>query len=100
MAGSKPGPAKGKGGRPRTKKPATRRDGYRRVTVGPKGKGKQVYEHRAKAGLGSEKGSKGKGKVVDHKDGDRDNNSRSNLRVTSKAGNNKNKRKKGRYPRR
>ena len=91
---AKPGPSKGSGGRPRTSTPATRSDGYKRVTVGPKGKGKQVYQHRAKAGLGTTKGSKsGKtGGVVDHKDRDRDNNARSNLRVTTKSGNAKNRR--------
>lgn len=87
----KPGPKKGHGGRPRKKasEVATRADGYKRVTVGAKGKGKQVYEHRAVAGLGTKKGSKsGKtGGVVDHKDGDRDNNARANLRRTTKKGN-------------
>lgn len=87
------GPSKGHGGRPR-KAPGTnvaRSDGYKRVTVGPKSKGTQVYEHRAKAGLGNVKGSKSgrTGGVVDHRDGNRSNNSRSNLRVTSKKGNNR-----------
>lgn len=93
MAGKgKPGPAKGHGGRPRTKKPKARDDGYKRVTVGPPGKGKQVYKHRAEAyGGNPPKGSKGKGEVVDHKDQDRSNNSRSNLRRTSKAANNRNR---------
>ena len=96
MAGKKPGPAKGKGGRPRKAlgKGKTRDDGYRRTTVGPKGDGKQVYEHRAKAGLGKTKGSKGKGTVVDHKDGDRDNNAKSNLKRTTKKGNAANRKKK------
>lgn len=85
------GPAKGQGGAPRKKSTATRSDGYKRVTVGPKSKGTQVYAHRAAAGLGATKGSKGKGKVVDHKDGKRANNAKSNLRVTTKGGNNKNK---------
>jgi hypothetical protein len=90
---AKPGPSKGKGGRPRTTTPATRSDGYKRVTTGAKGKGTQVYEHRAKVGLGGTKGSKsGKtGGVVDHKDGNRANNAKSNLRRTTKAGNNKNR---------
>lgn len=98
MAGKKPGPSKGHGGRPRTKNPKARKDGYERVTIGPKGKGKQVYAQRAKAGLGNVKGSKGKGKVVDHKNHNRGDNSSKNLRVTTKAGNNKN-RGKHRYPR-
>ena len=95
---AKPGPSKGSGGRPRVpaKSAATRKDGYKRVTVGAKGKGKQVYAHRAAAGLGGTKGSKsGKtGGVVDHKDGNRANNAKSNLRRTTKAGNNRNKRSK------
>ena len=97
MAGKgKPGPAKGKGGRPRKAigKGKTRDDGYKRTTVGPKGDGKQVYEHRAKAGLGKTKGSKGKGTVVDHVNHDRDDNSKSNLRKVSKAKNNANRKKK------
>lgn len=88
----KRGPKKGKGGRPRTDSPAVRSDGYKRVTVGPKGKGTQVLEHRAKVGLGGTKGSQGKGTVVDHKDRDRGNNSKGNLRKVSKGTNNKKKR--------
>ena len=84
---TKPGPSKGEGGRPRTRKPKARSDGYKRVTVGPAGKGKQVYQQRAKAGLGNVKGSKGKGKVVHHKDHRRGNNAASNLSVTTKKGN-------------
>ena len=87
----KRGPAPGTGGRPR-KKPGTneaRPDGYKRRTVGPKSKGKQVYEHRAVAGLANVKGSKGKGTVVDHKNRRRGDNSASNLRKVSKAKNNR-----------
>jgi hypothetical protein len=84
-----PGPAKGHGGRPRTKNPATRSDGYKRVSVGPKSKGKQVYAHRAAAGLGSTKGSKGSGTVVNHKNHKRSDNRRSNLQRVSKAKNNR-----------
>ena len=96
MAGKgRPGPKKGEGGRPRKAlgKGKTRSDGYRRTTVGEPGKGKQVYEHRAKAGLGKTKGSKGKGTVVDHVNRDRDDNSKSNLRKVSKAKNNANRKK-------
>lgn len=90
MAGKgKPGPAKGSGGRPRVKNPKPRPDGYKRVTIGAKGKGKQVYEHRAKAGLGNVKGSKGSGTVVNHKDHNRSNNARKNLQRVSKAKNNR-----------
>ena len=93
MAGSKPGPAKGHGGRPR--KPAGTNkgragDGYKRVTVGPKGKGKQVYEHIVKA-RGAKAAVKGSGKgsktVVDHKDKKTGHNLRSNLRVLSRGKN-------------
>ena len=92
----KRGPAKGKGGRPR-KEPGTNLarsgDGYKRVTVGPKSKGTQVYEHRVKAGLGKTKGSKsGKtGGVVDHKNRNTSDNRASNLRRTTKSGNAKNR---------
>ena len=90
---ARPGPAKGSGGRPRVSgtKAATRSDGYKRVTVGAKGKGEQVYAHRAAAGLGKTKGSKsGKtGGVIDHKDGNRSNNTKSNLRKGTKAANNR-----------
>ena len=81
MAGNKPGPAKGSGGRPRkpsgsklTKGP---NKGYTKVTVGPPGKGRQVYKHRQVAGAG--RGSKTGGTVVHHKDGNKANNSKSNL---------------------
>ncbi len=87
-----PGPAKGQGGRPR-KKAGTNEgragDGYKRVTVGPASKGKQVYEHRAKAGLANTKGSKGKGTVVDHKNKRKGDNSKGNLRKVSKGANNR-----------
>ena len=90
---AKPGPAKGKGGRPRkpASKVATRADGYKRVTVGRKGKGTQVYAHRAAAGVGGTKGSKsGKtGGVVHHKNKRKGDNRRSNLKVTTKAENNR-----------
>jgi hypothetical protein len=97
VTGRKPGPAKGHGGRPRKKSGKARKDGYKRVTVGPVGKGHQVYEHRAKAGLGNVKGSKGKGTVVDHIDGVRSHDAKSNLRKVSKKKNNANKHRK-RYP--
>jgi hypothetical protein len=90
---AKPGPAKGKGGRPRKKasKVSTRADGYKRVTRGPKGKGKQVYAHREAAGVGGKKGSKsGKtGGVVHHKNKRKGDNRRSNLKVTTKGENNR-----------
>lgn len=86
----KPGPDPGNGGRPRVKNPKARSDGYKRVTVGAKGKGRQVYQHRAMAYDGDPpKGSKGKGTVVHHKDHARGNNTRKNLKRVSKAYNNR-----------
>ena len=95
MAGKKPGPAKGSGGRPRkaATKVAARADGYKRVTVGPKGRGEQMYAHRDMMGMKPGSGSKGKGTVVDHMDGNRSNNAKSNLRRVSKAANNRNRHK-------
>ena len=89
------GPKKGEGGRPR-KKAGTNEarvgDGYVRVTVGAKSKGKQVYEHRAKAGLANTKSGKGGSPSVDHKDRNRANNAKGNLRVTTPAKQAKNRR--------
>lgn len=94
MAGNKPGPAKGEGGRPRTKKHAPNGEGYVQKTVGPPSKGKRVYEHRAVKGVGP--GTKsGSGGVVDHKNGNRQDNRPSNLRVVSKKENRANIHKKG-----
>ncbi len=90
----KRGPKPGTGGRPRKAAGdnlARSGDGYKRRTVGPKSKGTQVYEHRAKAGLGATKGSKGKGTVVDHKNRNTSDNRASNLRKTTKAGNARNR---------
>lgn len=93
---AKPGPKKGSGGRPR--KPASavkaRSDGYKRITVGAKGKGKTVYAHRVAAGLGATKGSKGKGTVAHHKNHKRGDNRKSNVVAVSKATNNKRRKKK------
>ena len=80
-----PGPPKGSGGRPR--KPAGSKltkganKGYVKVSVGPKGKGTQKYKHRVKTG------ASGYNRVVDHKDGNKSNNSKSNLRVISRGAN-------------
>lgn len=62
------------------------------MTVGPAGKGKQVYEHRAVAYGGTPpRVGKGTRTVVDHKDRNTSNNKRSNLRVVSKGENNRNR---------
>ena len=81
------GPQKGHGGRPRTKNPKARPDGYKRVTVGPKSDGEQMYQHRAVEGLKPDSGSQsGKEGVVDHVDRNRGHNTKKNLRkVTKKA---------------
>jgi len=76
------GPAKGEGGRPRkpsgSKLSKGKNAGYVKRTVGPKGKGHQEYDHRLKTGAK-------KGEVVDHKDGNKHNNSRSNLKRMSRG---------------
>lgn len=90
----KRGPKPGHGGRPRkpASQQAVRKDGYKRVSVGPKSKGTQVYAHRAAVGLGSTKGSKSgrTGGVVDHKNRQRGDNRRANLRVGTKRQNRRN----------
>jgi len=84
---AKPGPSKGHGGRPRkpASQQATNSEGYRQITVGPKGKGTRKYVHQVVAG--SKGGGKGSKTVIDHKDGNKTNNSRSNLRKLSRGKN-------------
>lgn len=77
---TKPGPPKGSGGRPRAKNPAPNGEGYIQRTVGPKGKGKRVYEHRHKAGAGP-------GQVVDHGNSNRSDNSSGNLKLMTRGQN-------------
>ena len=76
------GPKPGTGGRPRKKAGSKltkgKNAGYVKVTVGPKGKGTQKYKHRVDTGAKS-------GEVVDHKDGNKHNNSRSNLKRMSRG---------------
>ena len=76
------GPAKGHGGRPRKKGGSPHKSGYVRATTGPKGRGRQDYKHRVVAGA-----KPGDGRTVDHKDGNKKNNSRSNLQKMSRAAN-------------
>jgi hypothetical protein len=77
---AKPGPSKGSGGRPRVRNPKPNGEGYIQQTVGPKGKGTRKYEHRVKAGAGP-------GQVVDHRDAQRGNNDKTNLRLTTRGKN-------------
>jgi hypothetical protein len=81
------GPKKGHGGRPRKAIGEHAKDsrGYAQATTGPKSSPRRVREHQVVAG----KAPKGKGskKVVDHIDGNQRNNTRSNLRVTSRGKN-------------
>lgn len=80
------GPSKGQGGRPRKPGGSTlskgKNAGYKKVTVGPKGKGTQKYAHRVAAGAGE--GSKTGGTVVHHKDHSKGRNTKSNLEVTTR----------------
>src|SRR5262245_10008596 len=87
MAGKKPGPAKGHGGRPRKKGGSELKKGenkgYIKVTVGPPGKGKQEYKHRVVAGVVG----KGYNTVVDHKNNRKNDDSRSNLKPMTRGKN-------------
>lgn len=75
------GPAKGHGGRPRKnpKDLAKNSEGYKRQTVGSKKNPKRIYAHQAAMG-GMTGGSKGSLMVIDHMDGNKSNNKKSNLR--------------------
>ena len=77
--GARPG-----AGRPRAQAPkANPRDGYKRKTIGPPGKGRQVAEHRAVAGVTKA----GPNTTVDHRDNNPSNNTRSNLKVMPRGAN-------------
>ena len=80
------GPAKGSGGRPRKPKGkhAANSEGYARITTGSKKNPKRIYEHQVGMMKG---GSKGSSKVVDHKDGNKMNNSKKNLRIMPRGKN-------------
>lgn len=100
MAGSKPGPAKGHGGRPR-KKGGSRltkgeNKGYVKVTVGPPGKGKQEYKHRVVAGVVG----KGYNTVVDHRNNMKSDDRKSNLKPMSRGSNTAKRNRDGGKPRR
>lgn len=83
-----PGPAKGKGGRPRKslKQQAKDARGYAQATIGPKGKSRRVGVHRIVAGF-TKKLGKGSRKVVDHKDKNPKNNAKKNLRILGRGKN-------------
>lgn len=55
-----------------------------KVTIGPPGRGRQVYKHRLVAGVADEPG---RNKVVDHRNNRKSDNRRSNLRVVTRAQN-------------
>ena len=78
----KPGPAKGHGGRPRkaggAKLTKGKNKGYVKVTVGPTGHGTQRYKHRVDTHAKT-------GQVVMHRDSNKANNSRSNLKAMSRS---------------
>ena len=100
----RPGPRPGHGGRPRTKHPKPRSDGYSRTTVGPKGHGTLQYVHRVTAYGGrvggrrkAPKSSYGTRKVVDHRNRVRTNNSRGNVHIVSRSVNNRNRSRSKRY---
>ncbi len=92
MAGKgRPGPAKGSGGAPRKATHKPNGGGYTRSTIGPKtGPVVQAYDQRIKAGVaGQHPGHTGS--VVDHINGKRADDRPSNLRVTSRSVNAKNR---------
>ena len=80
------GPKKGQGGRPRKAKGqhAANSEGYARITVGSKKSPKRIYEHQMDMPKGGSKGSK---MVVDHMDGNKMNNKKSNLRMMKRGKN-------------
>lgn len=82
----KRGPRPGEGGRPRKPKGshAKNSEGYKRVTVGSKANPKRIYEHQVGMPKG---GSKGSSMVIDHRDGNKSNNKRSNLRMMKRGKN-------------
>ncbi len=97
MAGvGRRGPAKGSGGRPRTKTPAANDAGYPLTSVGPPGHGKRELAHRVIAFGGTIGGAKvppassgsAKTGIVNHLNRVRSDDSKSNLQVTTKSVNN------------
>ncbi len=90
------GPAKGSGGRPRSKSPAANDAGYKLTTVGPKSAGKRELEHRVIAFGGKVGGTKvppassktATTGIVNHKDMKRSDDRKANLEITTRSVNN------------
>ncbi len=90
------GPAKGSGGRPRSKTPAANDAGYKLTTVGPKSAGKREELHRVVAYGGKVAGAKvppassktATTGIVNHKDMKRSDDRKSNLEITTRSVNN------------
>ncbi len=90
------GPAKGSGGRPRSKTPAANDAGYKLTTVGKKGAGVREELHRVVAYGGKVAGSKvppassktATTGIVNHKDMKRSDDRKANLEITTRSVNN------------
>ncbi len=91
----RPGPPKGEGGAPRKPPSAQAKTaaGYQQQTIGAPGKGRRVYVQREVAYGGAPPKSRvgPKAGLVDHKDGNRTNNSPRNLHVVNSSQNSKNR---------
>ncbi len=90
------GPAKGSGGRPRTKTPAANDAGYKLTTNGPKSNGTRELLHRTVAYGGKVAGAKvppassktATTGIVNHKDMKRSDDRKANLEITTRSVNN------------
>ncbi len=93
------GPAKGSGGRPRSKTPAANDAGYKLTTVGPKSAGKREELHRVVAYGGKVAGAKvppassktATTGIVNHLNMRRGDDRKANLSITTRSVNNESK---------